>query len=106
MEIDMVSQTLPASRSIFSRPLIFVMSIISPVPRAPYFPFLRTRARVVVSRSVFFPGSLGLLAAFEKTSRFPFETSALDAGDFDCFAGGGMISKRRWGALDVVLQVL
>ena len=42
---------LPARRSIFSRPLILLMSITSPVPRVPYFPFRRTRALLVVGFS-------------------------------------------------------
>jgi hypothetical protein len=39
------------------------MSITSPVPRAPYFPFRRTRARLVVgfSSDCRFPGNLGVL---------------------------------------------
>ena len=58
-----MQEKLPARRSIYSRPLILAMSITSPVPRAPYFPFRRTRARLVVgfSSACRFPGNFGVL---------------------------------------------
>lgn len=40
--------TLPARRSSFSLPLIFVAKITSPVPIEPYLPLRSTRARAVV----------------------------------------------------------
>jgi hypothetical protein len=56
-------EELPARRSNFSRPFIFLMSITSPVPWVPYFPFRRTRARLVVgfSSGCRFPDNFGAL---------------------------------------------
>lgn len=72
-----VNQGVPASKSSFSRPYIFVAKTTSPVPIAPYLPFRKTRARAV---SGLWPFSSRLRSGccFLTTSRGPTGTSARD----------------------------
>lgn len=69
----METDSLPANKSSFSLPVSLVTSTTSPVPRAPYFPFRRTRARAVVGLS---PFSSRLGACFLETCFGPVGTSS------------------------------
>lgn len=68
---------VPASRSNFSLPPIFDNKTSSPVPMAPYFPFRKTTAFVVVGRSLNVSGRPS--PEFLKTSLRPSGTTSLGA---------------------------
>jgi len=76
-----VVDKIPASKSSFSRPVIRLIRMISPVPRAPCFPLRRTRARVVVAFSGVLLIYLPLLVALEVTSRGAVGTIAHGSTD-------------------------